>query len=163
MADAETAVAVLVPYSDSDDSSGDEGAEESPQDKTNAPVEPQPASVPAAEAPTGDGGCVANSFRRAKISGPTHTDAATDLDAQIDPVLAELRAGGRATTRDEVGIEGQVWHPRCLARAAWCNGYRLTKLDLGVVDLRSELKTGTLLVEGTLNKVCYKGKCPIDK
>jgi hypothetical protein len=52
---AETA-AGLVPYSDSD-SSGDEG--EAPpqkrqkpralQDKTNAPVEPQPASVPAAE------------------------------------------------------------------------------------------------------------------
>ena len=52
---AETA-AGLVPYSDSD-SSGDEG-EEPPQkrqkpralqDKTNAPVEPQPASVPEAE------------------------------------------------------------------------------------------------------------------
>ena len=83
---------------------------------------------------------------------------------------AELRKGGRPdATRDEAGTEGNVWHPRCVVKAAWKAGYRMQKVERdpteeGAVDLRVILKSdGVYAIEGIQNKTYYHGKRKVDK
>lgn len=115
-----------------------------------------------------DGGCWSSTLTRAGVFTSVSV-AKTALDAQIDPVLAEFRSGGRPNaTREEAGVNGETWHARVIDKAAWQAGFRMSKLLINPthphkVDLlRDVLKEGTYAIEGIQNKVWYHGKTKVD-
>ena len=50
-----------------------------------------------------------------------------------------------------MGVEDDCWHPEVVKCAVIEQGWHFRKLDLASVDLRHEIKTSALLIDGVLN------------
>jgi len=102
---------------------------------------------------------MASAYYRAGVFSSVEAAAAA-FNALIDPIVNELRRGGRPDTScDEVGIVGNSWHPRVIDRAVHEAGYSRRLLSPND-DLRVALEHGTFIVDGVQNKMYVRASGP---
>jgi hypothetical protein len=90
------------------------------------------------------GGCTAVAMARLERWSSV-VEATAALDAAMPAVRAKLRADM------SVGVAGDCWHAEVVKTAVASDGWHFRKLDLSIVDLRRELRSGNFLVDGHLN------------
>lgn len=97
----------------------------------------------------GGGGCTAVGLAKLGVF-PSVDEAKAKLNALIPKVAAKLGRTGEDVAAF-VGVEDDCWHPEVVKRAVIDEGWHFHKLHLSSVDLREEVKSGSLLIDGVLN------------
>ena len=124
---------------------------------------PRTAAASAAAAPahkTDQGGCMAHALANAGVYDSA-AEAKGSLNALIPAIHAKrIQDSGDATVpRARIGVDDEQWCPELVGRAVWRRGYNFVKLHLAdVSDLVVELRSGTVVIDGTLNKHYLSGK-----
>lgn len=98
----------------------------------------------------GDGGCVAHVMAALHVF-PSAEEAMQKLNEQITIVKPKFCA--QQQVPEFIGIPNDRWHPEVVKAAVvkLKENYHLRKLDLAKVDLREEVKWGSLMFDGVLN------------
>ena len=96
----------------------------------------------------GSGGCVAVALSKLKLFASAAT-AKQALNTQLATYSAKCRPDYRVP--EHVGVADDHWHPEVVKMAVVEANFHFHKLDLDSVDLATELRGGSFLVDGVLN------------